>query len=143
MNKEPSIRKQKAIEAQFESDIAWAIDKGPGWEPDKGVEYNCETKKWEGFEGCGVCAVGAHVLRHRTKPRKLDSYRDWFEEDVSAASRSLGVSEAWLSELYIAVCPSQKEESAYYSYPSAYSMGRRLVAFAEHYQAKRDAYKAK
>jgi hypothetical protein len=81
------------VEAILREDIKWAIESGIGWDP--GEPAQPRGAAWVKRDvACGVCALGAHVIRHEVS---TESYCD------SMAARSLGISEHDADEIYYGV----------------------------------------
>lgn len=123
------------VEARLMADIRWAIEQGPGWDPDSGAWFNPDNQQWESNQrSCGVCAVGAHVVRNCQNYEPDDEYDP--PDDVDVAATSLGVSEGWLRELYYQVAGLNGFR---YDYQETAELARRLLAFAGQVQAEKAA----
>lgn len=100
----------KQIERILKSDIKWAIEKGPGWDSNRGacleggVFKRRIRNEWQLTQfvekPCGVCAIGAFCVRRQPK---IEAGPVELKDDVQAASRVFGKPYAWVNDLYQAV----------------------------------------
>jgi hypothetical protein len=87
------------VEAILRDDIKWAATQpGVGFAPQSTAEWDGDQwSQYVRYDGraCGVCAIGAHVLRHQ-----VESVDD---NDVCSAARSLAVSERFVMDIWDAI----------------------------------------
>lgn len=127
------------IEAVLKADIKWAIEKGPGWDRANGArlidDQRGETTKFvNNYSSCGVCAIGALVVR-RQPIQKLGIRPDnWSDaDDVSCAAKMLGRTVDWVERLYYSVAEGGDK---YARAQSPEAMAYRLCQYADSLQRR-------
>lgn len=123
------------VEAILKADIRWAIrTKSVGWSPYDGA--NCDERgKW--MKNCGgVCAIGAHVMRH-CKPEKPD-HRSYYYNDSNTelAARTLGIDEDFVENLFIAVVDAADNQDMSEWPKDVGTMAKTLVNYAKDYKRR-------
>lgn len=136
-----------AVEAQLLDDITWAVNAGIGWNPRMGAVW--EAGKWQPrgraeSEPCGVCAIGARVLRIQAladegdaenvalMAHSRDAQARGCGNDYQLAATSLSVSWYWAQALWHNVGRSDTEEPwPHPTTPDTWQLSRRLRAYAD------------
>jgi hypothetical protein len=130
------------IESVLRQDIEWAVS-NRNWDPNSPAVFDYEHGKWAKpplASLCGVCAVGAYVLRRNLPvvPHKNNIYLSC----VDTAAADLGVSVGWMQDLFHAVADHPHDDRPltkdHYDNQDARDMGWRLRDFADSIDKPRD-----
>ena len=100
--REPRMQTIRRIEKILKTDIKWAVEKGLGFNPEMGAQFGLEGV-WEPAakkRRCGVCPIGAHVIRMQPKVRRDGVH---YQTDVDVAAKTFRLDFDWMYHLYTAV----------------------------------------
>jgi hypothetical protein len=102
------------VEAILRDDIKWAASNPDvGWDPLTGSIWR--YGKWvrsDRADACGVCAIGAHVMRTGVTP--IQKAFNITEGDVDVTARELGIgARTFLWDVYLSVAdtPEEREDT--------------------------------
>lgn len=128
------MARMSKTEKILRADIRWAI-KNKTWNPGVGaIQVDgkwIDTGTYYDDKPCGVCAIGAHVVRCQPKPK------EGHESDVFAAARSLRKSEGFIEDIYYAVMETKRYREK--DPTPGQAMGYRLRDYADKYRKEWEA----
>ncbi len=128
------------VEKALREDIRWAIRSGLGWDPHTPAEEDSYGKRWvqnPRTGRCGVCAIGAHVIR-RQPP--LGVWSD-FAQDAIAAAKSLRISSEDAIAIYTGVMQTQRPNEE--DHGPWYMVAQRIRRYASTYKKTRNHHEAR
>jgi len=130
-------RTYERVEKVLRSDIRWAIRSGIGWNSDNPACF--VDGKWVPYSSkCGVCAIGAHVIRNQ--PKKSNQFGFVSNDDVDTTAKSLRVPFEDAETIYFGVTSEARPHA---ESPGWYKVAQRIKKYANVYKTTRSHHAAR